>query len=175
MVVNNMFDVFNNLHDSRLSNSVPHYSFYDLQGDLIKGDTVSVDILADGQFGTLTVTADGDTTQYAPAEYTVLTECLYVLGIGYLLPGDIVKLKIDAIAEYELGYGWHTNVSGQNIYSWYLVPRHVDDLFAGSRQGLFNNRDVDITKTGILTVYREYLDTIEVVEFRKDRITFDVI
>lgn len=170
-----MFDTFKRLHDSRKSDSVPHYSFYDLNGDLITGDSVCVTILDDGQFGTLTATTGSVTLEYEQGQYTVLTECLYVLGIGFLLPGDVVKLHIDAIAEYTLGFGWHTNVSGQTIYSWYLTPNKVDDLFEDSRKGLFNNTSIDITDTGILTFYKEYLDTIEVVEFRKDRITFDII
>ena len=170
-----MFENFKRLHDARRSDSIPHYSFYDLDGNLITGDSISVDVLSDGQFGALEVVSGGETAEYAQGEYTVLTECLYVLGIGFLLPGDVVKLKIDAVAEYTLHFGWHTNVSNQNIYSWYLVPKRVDDLFADSRKGLFNNTSIDITDTGILTFYREYLDTIEVVEFRKDRITFDII
>jgi hypothetical protein len=66
-------------------------------------------------------------------------------------------------------------VSGQNIYSWYLKPIHKVDVFADDRNGLFKRQDPDITNTGILTFYKEYLQTIEVVEFRKDRISFNII
>jgi hypothetical protein len=107
--------------------------------------------------------------------YTYTTECLYVLGIGFLLPGDLVKLKINERDIYELNYGWHTNISNQTIYSWYLVPQKNDDYFKGERAGIFRESDINITNTGILTFYKEFLDTIEVVEFRKDRNSFNIL
>ena len=170
-----MFDEFRELHDNRESDSIQYFSFYDIEGSLIRGDSISVSIDENGQFNELSVTVDNITTTYERNLYTYTTECLYVLGIGFLLPGDIVKLKIDYCKEYELNYGWHTNVSGQTIYSWYLVPHPVKDYFKEDRQGLFHNVDPNITNTGILTFYKEYLDTIEVVEFRKDRNSFNVI
>jgi hypothetical protein len=99
-----------------------------------------------------------------------------VLGIGFLIPGDIVKLKLTDCKEYELNFGWHTNISGQTIYSWYLTPKKIEDLFINDRNGIHNNpdlADMNINNNGILTFYEEYLQTIEVVEFKKDRISFD--
>lgn len=169
-----MWDEFKDLHDKRESDSIPFFSFYDNDGILLRGDLeVSVD--EDGQFDLLTQTLDDETFLYPRGNYTYTTECLYVLGIGFLLPGDIVKLSINTCREYELNYGWHTNVSNQTIYSWYLVPHETKDHFEGQRQGLFNKQDPDITNTGILTFYKEYLKTIEVVEFRKDRNSFNII
>lgn len=164
------FDVFNELHDNRQSDSIPYYSFYDSSGDLITG-TISVELDDNGQFSKVTAVNDGVTTVYTDFTYT--TECLYVLGIGFLLPGDIVKLKIDSMQTYELGYGWHTNVSNQTIYSWYLTPIPITDYFEGDRNGIFNEADPNITNTGILTFYKEYLNTICVVSFSKNRVYFD--
>lgn len=169
-----MFKEFNRLHDSRESDSIQYFSFYDLEGNLIRGD-LSVTLDDNGQFDVLTQTIDNETTTYTKEEYTYTTECIYVLGIGFLIPGDIVKLKINYCKEYELNYGWHTNVSNQTIYSWYLVPKEVPDVFKDERNGLFNKADPNITNTGILTFYKEYLDTIEVVEFKKDRNSFNII
>ena len=171
-----MFNEFNNLHDNRKSDSIQYFSFYDLDGNLIKGN-ISVNIDDNGQFDSLTVIDDSveSTKYYTKDEYTYTTECLYVLGIGFLLPGDLVKLKINERYVYELNYGWHTNISNQTIYSWYLVPQKVDDYYADSRKGIFRESDINITNTGILTFYKEFLQTIEVVEFRKDRNSFNIL
>jgi hypothetical protein len=171
-----MFNEFNNLHDNRKSDSIQYFSFYDLDGNLIKGN-ISVNIDDNGQFDSLTVIDDSveSTKYYTKGEYTYTTECLYVLGIGFLLPGDLVKLKINERYVYELNYGWHTNISNQTIYSWYLVPQKVDDYYADSRKGIFRESDINITNTGILTFYKEFLQTIEVVEFRKDRNSFNIL
>ena len=174
-----MFDEFQRLHDNRESDSIPYFSFYDLENKLIQGNTVSVALDDNGQFDTLTVTTEEDgqtvTETYTKDQYTYTTECLYVLGIGFLLPGDIVKLKINECNTYQLNYGWHTNISNQTIYSWYLVPQPTTDYFAYDRKGIFGHCDPDITNTGILTFYKEFLQTIEVVEFRKDRNSFNIL
>jgi hypothetical protein len=168
-----MFNEFQELHDSRKSDSIQYFSFYDTDNNLIRGD-ISVTIDDNGQFDILTSTSDGVSKQYTKEEYTYTTECLYVLGIGFLIPGDLVKLKINERDVYELNYGWHTNISNQTIYSWYLVPQKVEDYFSDTRKGLFRESDINITNTGILTFYKEFLQTIEVVEFRKDRNSFNI-
>ena len=171
-----MFKEFNYLHDNRQSDSIQYFSFYDTEGNLLTGESVSVTIDDNGQFDVLTITDENSvSTSYAQNEYTYTTECLYVLGIGFLIPGDIVKLKINECHVYELNYGWHTNISNQTIYSWYLVPKPQEDYFRDERKGLFNRSDINITNTGILTFYKEFLSTIEVVEFRKDRNSFNIL
>lgn len=167
-----MFDEFNYLHDTRESDSIQYFSFYDNEGNLIRGD-LDVTFDDNGQFDTLVQEINGETVIYIKGQYTYTTECLYVLGIGFLLPGDIVKLKINDCRQFELNYGWHINVSNQNIYSWYLKPIPVEDCFKNERKGLFNKQEPDITNTGLMTFYKEYLKTIEVVEFRKDRNYFN--
>ena len=170
-----MFNEFQKLHDSRKSDSIQYFSFYDINGNLIRGDSITVSIDDNGQFYTLTVMRDEEPTVYLKDDYTYTTECLYVLGIGFLIPGDLVKLKINERDVYELNYGWHTNISNQTIYSWYLVPHETVDYFSDTRKGIFRESDVNITNTGILTFYKEFLDTIEVVEFRKDRNSFNIL
>lgn len=170
-----MFDEFNELHDDRQSDSIPYFSFYDINGDLIHGD-IDVSFTDNGQFDTLTVEYNNETMIYNKDQYTYTTQCLYVLGIGFLLPGDIVKLKITDTKTYEVGWGWHTNVSGQTIFSWYLTPQPQPDYFYNERKGFKQTVDLattNIDSNGILTLYKEYLKTIEVVQFRKDRVYFD--
>lgn len=172
-----MFEVFQKLHDERKSDSVPYYSFYDNEGNLIKGE-IEVSVEEDGQFGILTTIYQGETIIYPAGTYTYVTECLYVVGIGLIIPGDLVKLKINDLKKYELNFGWHTNISGQNIYSWYLVPVEQEDYFYETRKGIYNSVDLvdmNIESKQILTFYKEYLDTIEVVEFKKERVSFNVI
>jgi hypothetical protein len=170
-----MFDEFKKLHDNRESDSIQYFSFYDSDGNLIRGD-ISVTIDDNGQFDALTAIDSEQVSHiYTKDNYTYTTECLYVLGIGFLLPGDLVKLKINERDVYELNYGWHTNISNQTIYSWYLVPQKNDDYFKDSRKGIFRESDINITNTGILTFYKEFLQTIEVVEFRKDRNSFNIL
>lgn len=170
-----MSSVFDNLHDIRKSDSVQYFSFYDLSGNLLKGD-IDVSISSDGQFDTVVQEYSGDTYIYQKGMYTYTTECLYVLGIAnFLIPGDIVKLRIDDIKQYELNYGWHTNISGQSIYSWYLKPLPHKDYFYEEKNGIFQSADLvdmNMDSMGILTFYKEYLDTIEVVKFNKDRVAF---
>lgn len=172
-----MFEVFQKLHNERKSDSVPYYSFYDNEGNLIKGE-IEVSVEEDGQFGILTTIYQGETIIYPAGTYTYVTECLYVVGIGLIIPGDLVKLKINDLKKYELNFGWHTNISGQNIYSWYLVPVEQEDYFYETRKGIYNSVDLvdmNIESKQILTFYKEYLDTIEVVEFKKERVSFNVI
>lgn len=167
------FDEFRHLHDIRQSDDIPYFSFYDTNGELITGDSISVTFDDNGQFDTLTVIKDGVSTVYQKGTYTYTTECLYVLGIGFLIPGDIVKLHIDSIYTYELNYGWHTNVSDQTIYSWFLKRLPVRDPFIDERKGFDRRSEPNIKENGILTFYKEYLDTIEVVSFTKNRNSFD--
>lgn len=54
-----------------------------------------------------------------PEEATMVANWLPVPGIGYLRPGTRVVYKRE---EYCLKFGWHTNISNQEIYSWYLEP-----------------------------------------------------
>ena len=56
---------------------------------------------------------------------------------------------------------------------WYLTPIPITDYFEGDRNGIFNEADPNITNTGILTFYKEYLNTICVVSFSKNRVYFD--
>ena len=172
-----MFDPFKELHDNRESDSIPYFSFYDNDGNLIKGN-MEVSIDEDGQFNSITTEIEGETVIYTKGNYTYVTECLYVLGIGFLLPGDIVKLKIDELNTYELNFGWHTNISGQTIYSWYLVKLPHEDYFYEQRDGIFNSvdlNDMNVETNQVLTFYKEYLSTIEVVQFKKDRVSFDIV
>lgn len=154
---------FADLHKLKQSDIIDYFSFYTKSGDYIP-DVVSVAINEYGQFGNITCKGDDNiTTEYTPDEYDFTRETVFVLGVGYLIPGDIVRLHLLDKRYYEVHYGWHTNVSNQTIHSWYLVPVNYDEV---------RKEVVYRTDSNILTLYKEYLDTIEVVDFKKNRSSF---
>ena len=155
---------FRDLHDLKQSNIIDYFSFYTKTGDYIP-DVVSVEFDKYGQFGTITCNGPDyeEPITYGPEEYDFTRETVFVLGVGYLIPGDIVRLHLLDRRYYEVQYGWHTNVSNQTIHSWYLVPVNYDEV---------RKEVVYRTDSNILTLYKEYLDTIEVVDFKKNRSSF---
>lgn len=144
----------------------PVFMFYDLNGNLINASSMTFD--SSGKPDTVT-TENGDV--FEKGQYTYTAESLYIDGIGYLVKGDIVKLTISSVTEYELNYGWHTNVSNQTIYSWYLKPVVVPDYWQDEKSCLNDDTVASKQDIGILTFYKQYLETIEVVRFVKDRPT----
>jgi hypothetical protein len=157
---------FKDLHDLKQSDIIDYFSFYTKTGDYIP-DVVSVELNKYGQFGTITCNGPDyeEPITYGPEEYDFTRETVFVLGVGYLIPGDIVRLHLLDKRYYEVQYGWHTNVSNQTIHSWYLVPVNYDEV---------RKEVVYRTDSNILTLYKEYLDTIEVVDFKKNRSSFYV-
>lgn len=154
---------FEDLHRLKQSDIIDYFSFYDMNGEYLD-NVANISVCANGKFGELTIIDnDGEYKTYSPSEYNFTRETVYVLGIGFLIPGDIVKLHLLDKRFYEIQYGWHTNVSNQTIHSWYLIPIDYD---------IVTKEVVYRTDSDILTLYKEHLETIEVVEFRKNRTTF---
>lgn len=154
---------FDDLHTLKQSDIIDYFSFYDKEGNYIP-DVISVNIGKDGKFGSITaVNEQGEEVIYPSADYTFTRETIYVLGVGYLIPGDIVKLNLFDKIFYEVRYGWHTNISNQTIHSWYLVPVNYN---------IITKEVAYLTTSKILTMYKQYLDTIELVEYRKNRSSF---
>lgn len=55
---------------------------------------------------------------YHKGDFFIIKELLNVPGVGRLSPGTIVRYED---VDYVLLFGWHTNLSNQTIYSWYLT------------------------------------------------------
>lgn len=72
-------------------------------------------------FGNIVIVYDVDGKSYYAEDLIIYQDFLDVPGVGYLRPGTKVKLDSDKTL-YSLQYGWHTNISNQTIYSWYLHP-----------------------------------------------------
>lgn len=154
---------FNDLHMLKQSDIIDYFSFYDLEGNYLS-NVATVNVQEDGQFGDITYKdAEGELITLTNTEYTFTRETVYVLGVGYLIPGDIVKIHLLDNLTYEVGYGWHTNVSNQTIHSWYLKP--VD-------YNIFTKEVAYKTCSKIITLQKHHLETIEVVEFKKNRSSF---
>lgn len=155
---------FEDLHTLKESDIIDYFSFYTKTGDYIP-NVVNIELNKFGQFGTITcqLLDSDEPITYTPDEYDFTRETVFVLGVGFLVPGDIVKLHLLDCRSYEVQYGWHTNVSNQTIHSWYLVPVDYDYV---TKEVAYR------TDSDILTLYKEYLETIEVVEFRKNRSSF---
>lgn len=155
---------FADLHTLKQSDIVDYFSFYDTSGNYLS-NVATVQVDEDGQFGTLTITdsSTGDVIELSRDEYDFTRESVFVLGVGYLIPGDIIKLHLLDKRSYEVRYGWHTNISNQTMHSWYLVPVNYDAV---------NKEVAYLTDSKILTLYKEYLDTIELVEYRRNRSSF---
>lgn len=153
---------FAELHRLKQSDIIDYYSFYDSEGNYLS-NVANVTINANGKFGDITVIIDDEERTLTPNEYYYTRESIFVLGVGFLIPGDIVKLHLLDKRFYEVRYGWHINTSNQNIHSWYLVPVNYN---------VVTKEVAYLTDSKILTVYKEYLDTIELVEYRQNRSTF---
>lgn len=153
---------FAELHCLKQNDIIDYYSFYDVDGNYLS-NVATVSVNANGKFGNITIVIDDEERILSPDEYYYTRESVFVLGVGFLIPGDIVKLHLLDKKFYEVKYGWHKNVSNQNIHSWYLVP--VD-------YNVITKEVAYLTDSKILTLYREYLDTIELVEYRRNRSTF---
>lgn len=73
---------------------------------------------------------------------------LYVPGVGYLRPGTKVWLDTNPYDKYTLCFGWHTNISNQTIFSWFLRPyeenvtNEEDQYMSSPQQRLFVDKTV---------------------------------
>lgn len=76
-------------------------------------------------------------------EIRFVKDFLYVPGIGFIAPGARI---IYEDKDYVLLYGWHKNISNQEIYSWHL-----------------KSLDEDIPDK---TVYKDMINKIEIVHFK---------
>lgn len=78
-----------------------------------------------------------------PDEVVFGRYALNIPGIGEVLPQTRIIYKDK---DYVLLFGWHKNISNQEIYSWFLRPLEED--------------------VPDKTLYKEMIDEIEVVHFR---------
>lgn len=99
----------------------------------------------------LTVT-DTTGTVYEKDEFIYEKDLLPVKGIGYLPQGTIVEYDGKY---YILYFGWHKNISNQEIYSWYLVETHSNTNYATVAKPHYECK----------TLYKNMIDKLNKVKF----------
>lgn len=103
------------------------FMFYSkLTGEQIKVTSMELD--DKGTIDKITGMVHGITTIMNSSQFVYTNLILEVPGLGTAVCGDTVYLKCPRkkLKEFILEFGWHTNVSNQKIYSWYLVPQLKD-------------------------------------------------
>ena len=83
---------------------------------------------AHGSIDKIIATQHGITAEYNSADFVYTNLILEIPGLGTALCGDRILLKHPRkkLEEFTLEFGWHTNMSNQKIYSWYLIPEVID-------------------------------------------------
>ena len=123
--------------DTRLNCSNPDMVFESLDGTPADIETIT---LNDKGYIESITTFEGK--ELYPEEFKFHNNLLEVPGIGYLTPGTRIVYEDK---DYILNYGWHTNISNQCIYTWYL-----------------ESADGAPPKT----VYKEMIDKINIFHYR---------
>lgn len=103
---------------SQIYSVQPMMKFYSKEDPTVEISINSADFDTSGN---VVMLYDVSGKSYYAEDLIIYQDFLDVPGIGYLRPGTKVKLDSDKTL-YLLQYGWHTNISNQTIYSWYLHP-----------------------------------------------------
>lgn len=105
-----------------------YFTFFDENGNLIRNIS-NVSMSEEGRFSTITYVKDGVEYSLLPGQYTYTNLILDIPGIGFAHIGDIVTLERyrEKAKRYVLGFGWHSNVSNQKLFTWYLTQTSLSD------------------------------------------------
>lgn len=124
---------------------------YDTNG--IRVNVSSVDLDTDGNIVFINTT---DGNKLSADDYIIVQELLNVPGVGKLKPGTRVVLEENPYIEYSLEFGWHTNISNQTIYSWYLYPIRQEEIISDKEYMSKPVQRLSVAKT----VYKSVVDQI---------------
>lgn len=108
--------------DSPISSDKPDIKFYDQT--TMKEVPIEIIKLDKGHITNIFVKEKEGTYREVPLkDVFVCQDFLEVPGVGYLYPGTKVCLDDDQYHRtYVLLQGWHTNISNQRIFGWFLRP-----------------------------------------------------
>jgi hypothetical protein len=122
---------------SQIIEDAPNLKFSKEDGTVL--DVIEIEM----NNGNIVSVLDSDNVRYNIDEITYEKYLLNVPGIGYIAAKSRVIYKEK---DYVLLFGWHTNISNQTIYSWYLssLTEDIPDK----------------------TLYEEMINEIEIVHFR---------
>ena len=124
---------------------------YDTNG--IRVNVSSVDLDTDGNIVFINTT---DGNKLSADDYIIVQELLNVPGVGKLKPGTRVVLEENPYIEYVLEFGWHTNISNQTIYSWYLYPIRQEEIISNKEYMSKPVQRLSVART----VYESVIDQI---------------
>lgn len=124
---------------------------YDTNG--IRVNVSSVDLDTDGNIVFINTT---DGNKLSADDYIIVQELLNVPGVGKLKPGTRVVLEENPYIEYVLEFGWHTNISNQTIYSWYLYPIKQEEIISDKEYMSKPEQRLSVART----VYESVVDQI---------------
>lgn len=124
---------------------------YDTNG--IRVNVSSVDLDTDGNIVFINAT---DGNKLSADDYIIVQELLNVPGVGKLKPGTRVVLEENPYIEYVLEFGWHTNISNQTIYSWYLYPIKQEEIISDKEYMSKPEQRLSVART----VYESVVDQI---------------
>lgn len=124
---------------------------YDTNG--IRVNVSSVDLDTDGNIVFINAT---DGNKLSADDYIIVQELLNVPGVGKLKPGTRVVLEENPYIEYSLEFGWHTNISNQTIYSWYLYPIRQEEIISDKEYMSKPEQRLSVART----VYESVVDQI---------------
>lgn len=133
-----------NLQDNVISS---HFSFYRNSDNSIIESVNSIELDDNNCFSSINTTDDGLQEKLDRNSYSYTNLCLSVPGLGYAYCGDELVLE-----EYrkpskiwKLNFGWHTNISNQKIYSWFLSDPYEDiDINSNKYKTLYYDDIVNI-------------------------------
>lgn len=137
---------------SQIFKNKPDIKVYSKKDPSQELSITSVNLDTEGHI-VLVNTEDGQTIYSEDAE--IYQNFLEVPGVGYLRPGTKVKLQSDS-STYLLLFGWHTNISNQTIYSWYLRP--LTEVVDKSDRDYMSHYQRPLSQDR--TVYRDMIDSI---------------
>ena len=113
----------------------------------------SVDLDTEGNIVFINTT---DGNKLRASDYIIVQELLNVPGVGKLKPGTRVVLEENPYIEYVLRFGWHTNISNQTIYSWYLYPIKQEEIISDKEYMSKPEQRLSVART----VYESDVDQI---------------
>lgn len=103
---------------SQIFKTSPNIRVYRKDDPQIEVNVTSVDLDTNGK---IVILHDEEGNTIYSEDCLIYQDFLDVPGVGYLKPGTMVRLD-DDLTKYVLLFGWHTNISNQTIYSWFLRP-----------------------------------------------------
>lgn len=141
--------------ESPVSKHEPDIRFTDDQGNYLP--VTSINVTKNGNISSIVVESNDSDLEGSRIlqreDISINQNFLHVPGVGYLPPGVVVRYND---RDWVLLFGWHTNISNQTIYSWFLSPTSSEEEVCCLKESRS-----PVNKT----VYQEMVDQIDFIRF----------